>query len=89
MIGLSVVNRESKSASVRAMWMFYARLQFEQVNHVNEPDFQVRESFPKQRRRGQSFLRGDISRGSQHNVGFMCLHHYWPNSRCRYLLCSG
>src|SRR5579864_9779039 len=51
--------------------MFTARLQLEKVNHVNESDFQVRESFPKQCRCGQSFLGGDIARGSKHNIWFL------------------
>ncbi len=53
------------------MWMFGAGLQLEQINHVNESDFQVRESFPEQCRRGQCFLGGDIARGSKNNIGFL------------------
>src|ERR1700690_4494093 len=53
------------------MWVFSAWLQLEQVNHVNESDFQVREPFPEQCRRGQCFLGGDIARGSKNYIGFL------------------
>src|SRR5579864_5883208 len=53
------------------MRVFGAWLQLEQVHYIDESDFQVRESFPKECRRGQSFLGGDIPRGSKNNIGFL------------------
>ena len=43
MIGLSTVNRESKSRSRQTVRVLRAGLQLEQVNHVDEADLQVRE----------------------------------------------
>jgi len=53
------------------MRVFRAWLQLEQVNHVNESNFQVRESFPEQCRRGQCFLGGNIAGSSKNNIGFL------------------
>src|SRR5208337_484708 len=55
----------------QAMWMFVARLQLEQVNHVNESDSQVRESFPKQCRRSQCFLGRDVAGCCKDHIGFV------------------
>ena len=67
------VGREERiEISIRqAMWMFAARLQLEQINHVNESDFQIRESFSKKCRRGQCFLRRDVAGSSKDNIRFV------------------
>ena len=41
--------------------MFRARLQFEQVDDVDETNLQVGEIFPQQRCRGQRLLRWDVA----------------------------
>src|SRR5579864_358080 len=67
------VSREERIeiAIRQAMWMFAARLQLEQVNHVNESDFQIRKSFSKKCRRRQCFLRRDVAGSSEDNIRFV------------------
>ena len=53
--------------------MFRTRLQFEQIDHVDETDLQVGELLAQQYRCCQSFLRGNIARGSYNHVGLTAL----------------
>src|SRR5208337_3505694 len=55
------------------MRVFSAWLQLEQVNHVDKPDFQVREPFPEQCCRRQRFLSWYVARCSKHNIRLLTL----------------
>src|SRR5271157_3950575 len=53
--------------------MLRARLEFEKVDHVNEPDLDIGELLAQQSRRGQSLLRGDVAGRRENYVGFAAL----------------
>ena len=56
MIGLSVVNSESKSQIRQPVGVFGARLKLEQVDDINESDPQIGELLPEKNGCGQCLL---------------------------------
>ena len=68
MIGVSVVNSESKSLSREPMRVFRRRLHFEEVHNVDESDLEVGELFPQQHCRRQRLLSRNVARRCHHQV---------------------
>ena len=52
------------------MEVFGLRLQLEQVDDVDETDFEFRKVLPEQSGRRQGFHGGDVARAGHHDVGF-------------------
>src|SRR5690348_15144120 len=74
------------------MRMFVARLQFEEIDDVDESDSEVRETLPEKSRRSQSFLSRDIPGSRKDNVGFVTFIIAGPtpdtNALCAMADCS-
>src|SRR5579864_1242885 len=48
-------------------------LQFEEINHINESDLEVRKFLTQQRGRRQGLLRWNVSGGSHHEIRLAAL----------------
>ena len=55
------------------VWVLFVRLQLEQVNHIYEADFQIREFISEKSGGRECFLRSDIACASHHYIRFNSL----------------
>ena len=73
MIGLSFVNRASKSRSDKPVRMLARRLQLHQIHDVDDADFQFRQVLADQLDRGQRFKRRNVAATGHDHIGFAAL----------------